>query len=305
LAKSLADILRRENVNLVHAHSSKAGLIGRVAAALAGQLPFVFTIHGWGFGSGRPVLQAALVLGAEWVSSWLVRKYIAVSEFDRKLGLAILPMKSAKIITICNGVPDNKLLADPAAAQVIIMVARADPQKDHDTFAKSLRGLGRNFQAWLVGGGTDDPNFVSRIRSLSGLPENQIRFFGASSNVSDLLSKASVFCLASRYEGLPLSIIEAMAAGLPIVASNVGGVPELVADGSNGWVVPKEDHAALGKRLAELLASPEDRARMGAASRARFTSEFEHGIMLDRIVGVYESVFCCKADTSRSRILES
>ena len=110
---------------------------------------------------------------------------------------------------------------------------------------------------------------------------------GESTAVCEILSTAGILCLTSKYEGLPLSIIEGMAAGLPVVASDVGGVGELIVEGETGHMVPVEDPLALRRVLQALLDSPQERERLGANGRRRFERMFRSDAMISRIRSVY------------------
>jgi glycosyltransferase involved in cell wall biosynthesis len=282
----LARILLQERVTLVHAHSSKAGLLARIAARFTGA-KFCFTVHGWGFGPKRPRLQAALVWLSELFTTWLVDHYIAVSRFDEMLGRKRLAIPSRRLTMIYNGVPDSRHRAFPSKSNVLVMVARVHTQKDHDTFARAIGRLRGSFEVWFVGDGTDSSEFIERMSFLAGDSRDRLRFFGVTSAVGDLLVNASVFCLASRFEGLPLSIIEAMSIGLPIVATDVGGVAEIVADEANGFVVPVEDVLRFAQAIQSLLDSPRLRDSMGSVSRNIFEQGFEERKMVEAVIGVY------------------
>jgi glycosyltransferase involved in cell wall biosynthesis len=169
------------------------------------------------------------------------------------------------------------------------MVARFSEQKDHASLLRALHG--HSDGAWnleLIGGGPGLPSVQETTVAL-GL-QGHIHFTGEVHDVPARLAKSSLFVLASKWEGLPRSIIEAMRAGLPIVASDVGGVHELVEDSVTGYLVPSGDVTLLRQRLQELVESPALRKEMGLAGRRRFEEQFQFETMFQKTLGVYEEV---------------
>jgi glycosyltransferase involved in cell wall biosynthesis len=284
---TLASIIRVYVPNVIHCHSSKAGFVGRLVAAIY-RIATVYTIHGWGFGVGRKRLVSGLTLLAELVCAPFTSRYIAVSQCDRDTGLRSLRISSHKIGVIYNGSPDLLSLDKKAVDGFnVIMVARNSYQKDYSTFFRALRVASFN-NAFVVGSGTSDVDFVDSARDLAGTASfSRIVFVGESDRVSDFLLQSSVFILSSRFEGLPISIVEALSMGLPILASHVGGVPELVIEGSNGFTFAPGDYASLADSI-NLLHSDERLLRsMGSASRKLFLREFGLDVMVDKTMEVY------------------
>lgn len=283
-------IVRAERPDLLHAHSSKAGMIARLAGYIL-RLPCLYTVHGWGFGAGRTAIQSALVYWVERVFSHIPgTAYIFVSNADLKVGIERLKLNPNRCQTIHNGMPDHGCRANVESSTAVIMAARACHAKDHDLLLKSFQECRTSFQLVLVGEGTDSPAFHSRVLTAVATKHAQVDCLGLSDQVPQLLAKAGVFVLCSRYEGLPLSIIEAMCAGLPIVATDVGGVRELVEDGVNGFLVPAGDPSALASRLDRLQNDTALRVRMGQASRDRYLSGFGDAQMATAVARRYRSM---------------
>lgn len=287
---TLLRLVRSTRPDLLHAHSSKAGMIARVVAAVL-RIPCIYTVHGWGFGPGRTRLQSALVFGVERLFAALTQAtYIFVSDADRRVGLSRLGLKPSSCHTIRNGVPDHGLLANVALNSAVIMAARVCHAKHHDLLLQSFQGCRSSFTLVLVGEGTQTPDFHRRVRACAPDKHTQIECLGLSERVPSLLAQAGLFVLCSRYEGLPLSIIEAMGAGLPIVATDVGGVRELVEDGVNGFLVPPDDSVTLSRRLDQLQDDVALRVRMGQASRARFEHHFDAARMTTAVSALYDTI---------------
>jgi glycosyltransferase involved in cell wall biosynthesis len=284
--KTLCAIVNSVKPTVLHLHSSKAGLVGRLVAwRLA--LPAVYTVHGWGFGPGRRKVVSLFVRMTEWLCRPLTARYIAVSETDHLMGMSHLSIKPDTIQTIYNG---SAFVAGPHTANpgcmVVVMVARNDHPKDYTTLFRALAKA--NFdEAILVGKGTDAEAFKNQAQNILGPKVDRLKFLGASSQVEALLAQANVMVLSSRFEGLPISLIEGMSKGLVLLASRVGGVPELVQVGVNGFLFDAGDDEALAAHLNNLYQNPHLRQSMGAASLQRFTADFELDAMVEKTIEQY------------------
>jgi glycosyltransferase involved in cell wall biosynthesis len=276
---------------IVSAHSSKAGILARLAARSLG-IPALFTAHGWAFTEGVPALQR---FGARWIergASTLAQLIILVSEYDRRIAISSSVGGAEKLRVVHNGMPDVSLeqRARPDVAPPrMVMIGRFAEQKDHGTLFRALAQLrDRDWSLDLVGDGPLRGRAEALVVEL-GL-EDRVSFLGMRTDVGSLLARAQVYVLSSRWEGLPRSIIEAMRAGLPVAASDVGGVAELIEDGATGCLVPRGDVDALAARLGELLGSSELRQLLGKQGRMRYESEFTFERMYERTLGSYREV---------------
>jgi glycosyltransferase involved in cell wall biosynthesis len=273
--------------DLLHLHSSKAGLIGRLVA-FSCSIPAVYTIHGWGFGPGRRFYISIFVRFTEWLCKHITSQYIAVSNADKFLGIQKLQISKNKITTIYNATTFNTSSGSTKKDCLsLIMVARNDHQKDYDTLFKAL-SLAKFDKAIIVGLGTLKPDFIKRALSLAGENGHKIVFMGVRQDVEYLLERASVMVLSSRFEGMPISIIEAMSKGLAILASNVGGIPELVENGNNGLLFTSGDEVELAKQISFLYYNPGKRKKMGEASIERFKHHFDMTSMIDKTIAQYK-----------------
>jgi glycosyltransferase involved in cell wall biosynthesis len=277
--------------DLIAAHSSKAGVLGRLAGRSL-RIPVVFTAHGWAFTPGVPALQASVYRQIERLMGPLTSKIITVSEFDRRLALDAHIVSGDRVVTVHNGIADvpARLRADPGRTPVrLIMVARFGSQKDHSTLLHALAGLqDRSWELDLIGDGP----LMTSVESLAarvGL-RDRVRFLGQRRDVDQLLAQAQVSLLVTNWEGFPLSILESMRAGLPVVASLVGGIGESVRDGETGYLVPRGGVALLQDRIERLLADPTLRLRLGASGRTRYEQHFTLGHAVAKTLRVYGDV---------------
>ena len=278
------------NPDIVTVHSSKAGILGRIAARGL-SIPAILTAHGWSFTPGISALPAAAYRQIERLAGPLASRIITVSEFDRKLAIEANIAEANRIVTVYNGIPDvaPALRADAGAAPPrLVMVARFGPQKDHRTLLHALSGL--QDLPWSLDLVGDGP-LTAEMQSLGashGLGD-RVRFLGQRLDVPEILARAQISVLATNWEGFPLSILEAMRASLPVVATAVAGVPESVSDGETGYLVPRGDVATLRDRIRRLLLDPELRRRHGKAGRVAYERRFTLDTFVDRTVAVYEA----------------
>lgn len=281
--------LKRHQPDLIHLHSSKAGLVGRLVAKSLG-VPSIFTAHGWAFTEGVSRGRRKLYRLLERFMGRFSSRTITVSEYDRQLALNNSVGNPNKLITIHNGMPD--ILVEAAIEEVgrhiqLIMVARFDEPKDQALLVQALSGVVR--QDWrleLVGDGPSIEQVRLLVNEL-GLAD-RVTFSGARNDVQERLAKSDVFCLISNWEGLPLTILEAMRGGLPVIASDVGGVAEAVVDGETGHVVRRGDVAGITSAIEGLLASKDTRARFGNNGRRRYEEKFTFESMLQKTLAVYD-----------------
>ena len=301
-ARAVSDIrhvIRDFHPDIVHCHSSKAGVVGRLAA-WPEHIPAVFTAHGWAFTEGVPESRRLVALAAERAVGAVTSAVIAVSSYDRALALKARIVRESRLWLIRNGVPDCPARAvpgsgGPSRAQPgssgpvkIVMVARCGPPKDHLTVLDAASHLRGEWELVFVGDGPLMGRVQQEIERL-GLGE-RVSLLGHRHDVPEILAGAHVFCLASHWEGLPISIIEAMRAGLPVVASAVGGVPELVTFGETGFLVGRKDAGGLERYLQALVDDSALRASLGANGRARYEREFTLDRQMEKVQEVYE--FC-------------
>ncbi len=284
--RGLVALIRQWKPNMVHAHSSKAGVLARLAASRQG-VKTVFTAHGWPFAPGIGWKQRAYSLPVERYLARRTDAIITVSAYDKQLALKKHVARADQLFCIHNGLADDPRRARPDAAGTvnIIMVARFVPQKDHATLISAVATLGSQIHVHLVG---DGPGLeaVRTLATTTGVTD-RLRFHGEVADVPELLAQVHLFVLASRWEGLPISILEAMRCGLPIVASDVGGVSEAVRHGENGYLVGSGEAQELTRRIDQLVGDAALRARMGEAGRRRFETLFRAEGMVARTLNAY------------------
>ncbi|MCC2657961.1 MAG: glycosyl transferase group 1 [Panacagrimonas sp.] len=288
--------LRKLAPDLVSTHTAKAGWLGRIAAFSLG-LPVMFTAHGWTFTDGVAENASRLWRVLERIAGRLADKIVTVSRFDRDLALRARIAAPDRVVAIHNGMPDvPSALRAQAGRQPphLVMVARFEEQKDHRTLLRALSTLQHlPWRTSFVGGGPLEASMRELCAQLR--LGNRVSFLGARSDVADILSDAQIFVLCTHWEGLPRSIIEAMRAGLPVVATRVAGVPELVEHGVSGLLCAAADQHAVAASLEQLLGSPSLREAMGVEARRRYLAGFRFEHMLARTMETYAEVLASRA----------
>lgn len=283
--------LRRQRPDLVALHSSKAGILGRIAARSL-DVPGLLTAHGWNFTPGIARLPAAVYRQIERAAGRITTRIITVSEYDRRLALEAGLATPNRVVAVHNGIPDTPagLRARPDRAPPrLIMIARFEGQKDHPTLLRALAGL--RDAAWeldLVGEGP----LLGPMETLAaelGL-RDRVHFLRQRMDVPQLLAAAQLSLLVTNWEGLPLSILEAMRAGLPVIATDVAGIGEAIREGETGYLVPRGDVDVLRARLARLLGDGRLRLSQGQAARARYEQHFTLDQFVERTLAVYQDV---------------
>ena len=297
----MAAYVRRERVAIVHTHNATPHLYGAVAALIA-RWParprprVVHTKHG----RNAPGLRRKVLLNG--IASALSDRVVAVGEDTRGVIVRVERVSPAKVITIPNGIDldeyrpggDRALararLGIPEAGLCVGCVARLSPEKDHATLLRAFAELRRrrpDARLALIGDGPTRAALVSLAAELG--VAGAVVFAGTRSDVAELLAGLDVFAQSSLTEGLSLTLLEASAAGLPIVATRVGGNAEVVADGETGLLVPPSDPRAFADALVA-VAERADRVTMGARGRARVALRFDAAEMARRYERLYDEV---------------
>lgn len=286
LLGQVMDALRRVRPDLIHAHSAKAGAIARLAGALL-RIPVAYTVHGFAFKPEAPLAQRHVAHLVESLLAPLTTRMICVSSAEHGMALR-LPMRRSRIATIPNGIPDVAERADAAApVERIVMTARFAPPKRPDLLIDAGRRLQPTQPCEIVIAGDGPQLEVMRTYAQNTPPMVNMVLPGAVDNMPELLASAQIFVLLSDHEGFPISVLEAMRAGLPIVASDLPGIREQLDNGNCGVLVPPRNPGAVAAALQALAADPARRAELGNAARRRYAAHYRVGPMAELTWQVY------------------
>lgn len=288
--RQVAATARTWKADLIHAHSAVGAIVGRMAGLLAGRR-VLYTVHGFGFKPQVAARRRWAVYLAERLLVPLTTKYICVSEAERQLATR-LGVGDDKITVVANGLSDSPWRAEPHAADpVLIMVARAVSPKRHDILLRALaamqdKGIVAPPRTILAGSGP----LLDAARAMAEKYRlGRVSFLGDVDDVPRRLACSQIFCLLSDHEGHPISIIEAMRAGLPIVASNLPGIRTQITDGVDG-LLTENDPDAVARTIERLVCDPQLRIRIAAAARAKYERDFSATTMAGAVMQVYDDV---------------
>jgi len=273
--------------DIVHTHSAKAGFLGRAAAFLAGR-PFVHTSHGSFFGEPMSPIRRAILIAAERLVAGRTAHLFVLSNSDldllRRHGLyGKVPFSVIRVPTERMRRPPG-VWTQPVGEPVVVTVANLYPNKAIDLLLSAFAEVQRHVSGvslTIVGDGPEREGLVALARRVSG---EAIRFAGRVEDPSANILSGSVFVLSSRKEGVPLALLEALALGVPSVATAVGGVPEHVR-GDEAMLVPA-DAAALAHAIIDLLRDPDRAADLGCRGR-QAAGRYVSGSTLDPLIAAY------------------
>lgn len=286
---ALLRLVREHQPDILHAHSAVAAVVARIVGRIVGK-PVIYTVHGFGFKPEAPWLRRQVAWLTEWMLAGLTRHMICVSEHERQLALRI-PIAPDRVSVIRNAVRDSPERSQPDHEPMrVIMVARMAAPKRPDLLLQALallhKQLGVPLSAQLIGGG---PALEAQQVLARQLNLQTVDFTGDVGDVAQRLSQHEVFVLMSEHEGFPISVIEAMRAGLAIVASDLPGIRELITHGSHGLLVANTP-SALAEALATLASQPQLRIRLGHSAREHYEAGLTPAPMAQAIEALYGQI---------------
>lgn len=294
---ALVRLIRREKPDVVHAHMPISGILARFAARLCGVRVVAYTCHGFLFNQPGSRVRRGLSLPLEWAAGRITDLYMTVSVEEardaRRLHL------NANPVAVGNGRDPSRFRPDPSARArvraelgvpedrvVIIAVSRLVRHKGYPELLRAMEDV-PDSELWIVGerlssdhGDDLAPSFARARERLGG----RLRMLGYREDVAELLAAADIFALPSHFEGLPMSVIEAMLTELPVVATDISGPREQVVDGMTGLLVPPGLSAPLARALRRLVENQAEALAMGERGRRRAVSLYNEKTVLERIV---------------------
>ena len=278
-------VIRQHRIDVVHTHASFAG---RLAARLAGGACVIYTRHRLETEAGGKSLRSRLLSR---VNNYTCDRVVAISRAVRN-DLLSQGVQERKIALIYNGIDLANFqpqLSPPAATVPVIgLVGRLEPEKGHRCFLDAARILldkRGECRFWIVGTGSlwkELQNYAWKL-GIAG----QVTFLGLRDDIPELLAQMSVVTVPSLNEAFALSLVEAMSMGKPCVASNIGGIREILVDRENGLLVEPGNPRALASRVAWLLEHPDEARQMGEAAARSVASRFDARVMTERLTALY------------------
>jgi len=295
--------LKNNRIDILHSHSSKAGILGRLAAFCCGTKSVLHTVHGWSFNSRQSFLRRSLFIFLEKLAADFTDIFVVLSDPDREKGLThkIGRGENYRVIRpsvdfLSFSLPSRpgireEFLVDSSTV-LVATVSCLKPQKCPEDFVKVAHlafrsGLKAKFV--LVGDGRLRPR-VEKLISRLGL-DNFVLMLGWRTDIPKILSGIDIFLLTSLWEGLPVSVLEAMAAGKPVIATDTGGVRDVIVDGVNGYLVSPHGVNLMHNRLSALIKDPILRNSLGEAAGRSLNSDFSLNSALQKHEAIYEDLF--------------
>ena len=293
----IGSVYRRFRPDVVHAHGSQGGVAARLARLARPRTPVVFTPHNFAFTNYfTSPLERGAYRGIELALAPLASRVLCVCEAERRVAERV--GRAARVRVVYNGIeplhptpPAAELAELGAGGPLIGVVAELQPPKGVTTAVAAMPAVLERFPAAnlaVAGDGVEREALERQIARL-GIGDS-VHLLGSTDGVAGLLTAADVCVQPGWSESFPYSVLEAMSLGLPIVATDVGGVGEAIEDGVTGRLVAAKDAGALGAAIVGLLEEPETAGRLGEAARERMMSRFRLDQMVEGTLGVYREV---------------
>lgn len=323
--RRLRGVVRSFEPDLIHTHLYGANIYGRIAGRLDG-VPVLSSIHNPDYEpeavrTSRQALVVALYRRLDAITArWKCVSFLAVSRYVRDSAVRRLGLDPSRITVIHNPVESREFeqvpagrmaalrggLELPAGAPVLLSVGRLDPQKGQDVLLRALPAVRkRHPHAVLLVVGEGAAGWREELVGLArrAAPPGSVRFLGVRDDIPDLLSACDVFVFPSRFEGLGIALIEAMAAGCACVASDLPAIREVVDHEVDAWVVPPGDAGALASAICDVLDAPDRRAETGQRARAKVTRRFDVSNAVPRLEALYRALAAVPPPSLRPEVI--
>jgi glycosyltransferase involved in cell wall biosynthesis len=307
---ALLNLFQKEQPDIIHLNSSKVGGLGALAGRIASlrirkHIAVIFTVHGWGFFEDRSFISRAAIFLTSWVSVLFQDKIILINSRDHTVAQKIIPKR--KLALIPNGLAYRDYMSAQRARA--FFAEKIGKQFSPDTLLigtiaelTSNKGLeylidaavmlrphliDRKFRIVVIGEGEERSHLERKIRDLRA--QDIISLLGFVPDAAQYLRGMDIFVLPSRKEGLPYVVMEAMAAGVPVIASNTGGIPDLITNNETGILVPPKDAQALAQEIEHLAKNKENRIALSMRAASTVETKFSLHAMLEKTEEVYET----------------
>jgi len=297
-------LIKKERPDILHVNSSKAGILGALAGRLAGVKKIVYTVHGFVFNEPMPAWQKTFYIWAEKISAWFKDYLICVSEFDRQCGLKFKIAPAKKLITIHNGIDRINFLSQAEARQtlnktyslqltaysLIGTIANFYPTKGLTYLIQAAEIIVKKYPAChfiIIGDGDGRQDLETEIEKNN--LKNNFHLIGAIREARKFLKAFDVYVCASIKEGFPYSILEAMAAPLPIISTDAGGIPEMIEYNKSGLLISPANPQMLAEAILKLLTDDNQAKKLAAEAANIVKNKFNLEKMAKKTAKLYEN----------------
>ena len=300
---ALTQLFRKYRFDVVHTHSSKTGVLGRVAGKLAKVPVVMHSVHGFAFPAAKSKLEYSIFLAMEWIGARCSDAMVFLNDTDQSIARTQLQANEDMLHLLPNGVDTFKFSPLPAGwrsmlrrslldvdsdTPCVVMLGRLWRQKNPECFVEAaikLLNTGQQAHFFMLGDGEYRDSLQRRINEAGY--GSEIHLLGWRTDVPRLLNAMDLFVLPSRWEGMPLAILEAQAIGLPVVASDIPGNRDLVHDGTDGLLCKSDDVDSLAEKLATLLSDKNLRLKYGEAGRKKVLNSYRIEARVDQMSTLY------------------
>ena len=295
--------LKKNSYDVVHTHTSKGGFIGRIAARLANVPVIIHTVHGFAFHDHSSFIELNLYINLERFASRFCDRIVTVSRYHEQVAIDRRIAPKSKIIAIPNGVDERRIFPDVQRTVfrqrlgisneiIILATGRLSEQKGYYYLVQAMSDVIRQSEkpvmCLIAGDGELREELEIQIKQL-GLEEH-IRLLGFRTDVNNLLEASDIVVIPSLWEGLSIALLEAMAAGKPIISTAIPSNLEVVNGRECALLVPCKDSNALSKEILMLIEDKDKQQTLGQKAREVFASEYSESTMLDRYIQTYLEV---------------
>lgn len=291
----LNKILEEEKIDIVHAHGTRAAFYIGILSLIK-PIKFVYTVHGFSYRRGVKTLKNQLSMQVERFIANKSKKVISVSDTDRKDAIQIGILKQSNSTTIYNSVDDKeflkkKILNFNKETIKICTIGRFVEQKGYEYLIKAIPEIIKkkpNSEFILIGDGPlkNEMEYLSKELGVN----QYIKFLGYRNDVSKILVNSDIFVLPSLWEGLPISVIEALASKVPVVATSVNGTVEIVESGSSGVLVRPKDVEELAQAIVDILENEKTAVQYAEEGYKTFNEKFTLSQMIDKTINIYNNI---------------
>jgi len=282
-------LILKINPDYIHCNATTASLVGAICGFLT-RTKTIYTVHGFPFTDGISKSKQIFYKFLEIFMCFAYRKIICVSEYDRQIGIKVMPFYKNKFVTVHNGISDIESSFKKENFSInklkIVMISRFCPQKDPYTLIFAVNELikeGLNIELDLYGYG---PELNKVLQTIENQKTDKIKYQGEISDITTILKNYDLYALISNWEGLPIGIIEGMRAGLPIIATNVGGNSELIDN--NGFLISRGGIMELRKVIKDIYENKNSLKTLGEKSLHYYQKEFTAEKMAKETFKLYE-----------------
>lgn len=302
----LYHFLKNTPYTIVHTHTSKGGFIGRLAARLAGVPVIIHTVHGFAFHEESSSLKVFIYSKLERLAAYWCDSIITVSNFHREWALKLRIGTQKKIKTIVNGISEERIkpihtikrikekLGIASNEFIILSIGRLAKQKGFEYLIEAVpkwsTKIGCGFKVFIIGEGPLRNILEEKVKLLGA--QRQVKFLGFCKDIGDLLAVSDIIVLPSLREGLSISLLEAMAAGKPIITTTIGSNIEVVKHGETGILIPPKSSDKIVESILFLMKNEDLRKQLGLKAYQTFREYYTEERMLKEYIEEY--IFLCK-----------